>query len=122
MDGCPQPVPAITFVISAAIGDAWPANDSAGLLATRRNMVYIPEAIKLLLFPTVTRRPDEPVDPHCSRKTFLARLAGLFAVSRIAPRLFARSNLHSAPAQVGPSGAFALRPEPRAVPRRTGRI
>ena len=43
----------ITFVISWGIGCGSFANDSAHALASRQNMVYIPEAITLLLFPTL---------------------------------------------------------------------
>src|SRR5664280_359374 len=43
----------ITFVISHGNGCALSANDSARLLASRQNMVYIPEAITLLLFPSL---------------------------------------------------------------------
>ncbi len=44
----------ITFVISCGIGGARTANDSARNLATRRKLIYIPEAITLLLVPFPT--------------------------------------------------------------------
>jgi hypothetical protein len=59
------------------------------------------------------------VNPHCSRKSFLARLAGLVAATGLAPRLFARAAPQQATLPTDLSRAFTLRPEPRAVPRRT---
>jgi hypothetical protein len=52
-----------------------------------------------------------------SRKSFLGKLIGLAAVAGLAPRLLAKSPA-AAPAPVAP--ALAVRPEPRAVARRTG--
>jgi hypothetical protein len=54
------------------------------------------------------------VIPHCSRRSFFAKLGGLLAAVGIVPALLAKSGTVAATAQV------PLRTEPRAVPRKEG--
>jgi hypothetical protein len=63
------------------------------------------------LFPRTTHT----VSPHCSRKSFFAKLGGLIAATGLLPKALANSDTNaSAPA----APAFQLRPEQRAVARK----
>jgi len=79
------------------------------------------EPIALLLLSTLITL-QRTVNQHCSRKTFLARVAGLFA----AVGVFSRRAMKATPPRAVPSPAasapIALRAEPRAVPRRADSV
>jgi hypothetical protein len=60
---------------------------------------------------------SSPVSPRQTRKTFLAKLAGLVASVGIAPRIFGKSQVAAAEAPVANEVPFTLRPEKRAVAR-----
>jgi hypothetical protein len=58
-----------------------------------------------------------------TRKQFLSKLLGLFAVTGFVSKLTARSaNLPAVTPEVPKSAAFALRQEPRAVSRRADSV
>jgi hypothetical protein len=61
---------------------------------------------------------DGSVNQHCSRKSFVTRFMGLLAAGGLTPRLLAKIARPAPAAPAGPPASFALRPEPRSVPRR----
>jgi hypothetical protein len=67
----------------------------------------------LLLLQAILNRTHTVSSP-CSRKSFFAKLGGMFAVAGLAPALLARSTPPAKPV------AVVLRPESRAVPRKEG--
>lgn len=62
-------------------------------------------------------RTTHTVSPHCSRKTFFAKLGGLIATVGILPPLLAKSEKGAAAPALPP---IALRPEQRAIARKEG--
>jgi len=56
------------------------------------------------------------VSTQHSRKTFFAKLAGLFAAAGVAPKLLAKSASPAA-APVAATAPFAIRPDVRSVAR-----
>ena len=60
-------------------------------------------------------RSTPTVSPHCSRKSFFAKLGGAIAAAGILPKVLAKSDKGAA-APAAP--ALTLRPEQRAVARK----
>lgn len=58
-----------------------------------------------------------PVNPHCSRKSFFAKLGGLLTAVGLAPALLAKSSATTSPQNVK---SVTPRAEARAVARQEG--
>ncbi|MEO6996144.1 MAG: hypothetical protein ABI273_21255 [Lacunisphaera sp.] len=66
----------------------------------------------------MNRTPTVTVSPHCSRKSFLAKLGGLFVSMGVVPSLLAKKGASAA--RVKTSEPLTVRSEQRAVSRKEG--
>ena len=66
----------------------------------------------------LNRIPTATVSPHCSRKSFLAKLGGLFVSMGVVPSLLAKKGASAS--RVKTSEPLTVRSERRAVSRKEG--
>ncbi len=66
----------------------------------------------------LNRTPTVTVSPHCSRKSFLAKLGGLFVSMGVVPSLLAKKSASAS--RVKTSESLTVRAEKRAVSRKEG--
>jgi len=71
-----------------------------------------------LLCSDTNLKSTHTVSPHCSRKSFFAKLGGLFVGLGVVPSLIAKIGAPSAAAEA--SVPVSVRVEPRAVSRKEG--
>jgi hypothetical protein len=80
-------------------------------------LFYFGKAGPFLHRLTLTTQPDHPVSHQHSRKTFFAKLLGLFAVAGVAPKLLARPSASPADAPVSKAAPFKVSQDSRTVAR-----
>lgn len=80
-------------------------------------LFYIGKAEPFFHRLTLTTQPDQPVSHQHSRKTFFAKLLGLFAVAGVAPKLLAKPSASPAAAPVSGTAPFKVSQDSRTVAR-----